>query len=853
MVAAPETQVQQQEAPAQGQSTVEAIKQSSSGKESSNEGQQPVNGLTVVDESNSSSPVANETSDSSSVNLPPPDVARNIPCRFFPLGTCKYGEQCIFSHGIPGVAGSPGVPASPSVQPQVAPSQGQNQNQGQSSPASELQQPAQNGRNAQPPMQGMPMYYPEQAYMQGMPMYYPEQALQYGFQPPFSPEQGYYHFAPPPFQAYPQHYQQFAPHAYYAPPPPPPPPAAVVPAPLAVSIHPSLPSSTVDTPITPSPVPSPSPSGVEAAPSTSPAPGQQLSSSSETPESTGTPQSVVGSDGTPISRAPASLHTFFQTAASMPPSAAPSVPVSTTSPIAGPSNSLPPVAASPNGFVKPLPGRLAGPRRSIGGMSQNGFVQGANVAGGGKPRRSFGGSRPPCSFFEANRCKNGDECSFVHLLPDGGDARALGRGMIGSDGRTDSPEATGGTPPAWLINQKALRFSGANGSSMKKHVDSGVGGAAAGGMGMMNGGGGAGGGYAYRERNNGLPHQGRRARYEEDQHAARYSNGSVVPPPQQLADGQQQQQPAHFHPALLAQPLQAQRPALPVEGSLSGRIPPGGGGTPQLVAAINGLTRRIPPAHLQQTQSTPSVNHQERSSPAVAPSNSEAHSATAQSSRESSQQRVPTVNDFPALGSPAAPLSPAVEKESYTSAVGSTPAPTQPTQPTKEAESSVKLEVPVPSPTTENDGFVMVTHEDAKPSSSPASATQSEPKKESEQSSSSTPPVSTPAAPTPSTLPTPRPVQPPKFTMSFASIAKAASAASSAPSVEKKNVKSTPSVANKSAEAKPANESASVKIESKADSKKIEGDDQDDGFITKTSKKSKKSSAKIPPPVSVKA
>ncbi|GAA5962211.1 hypothetical protein JCM3765_003899 [Sporobolomyces pararoseus] len=849
MVAAPETQVQQQEAPAQGQSTVEAIKQSNSGKESSNEGQQPVNGLTVVDESGSTSPV-NETSDSSSVNLPPPDVARNIPCRFFPLGTCKYGEQCIFSHGIPGVAGSPGVPASPSVQPQVAASQGQNQNQGQNSSASELPQPAQNGRNAQQPMQGMPMYYPEQAYMQGVPMYYPEQALQYGFQPPFSPEQGYYHFAPPPFQAYPQHYQQFAPHAYYAPPPPPPP----VPAPLAVSVHPSIPSSTVDTPITPSPVPSPS-QVVEAGSSTSPAPSQQPPSSSETPESTGSPQPAVGSDGTPISRAPASLHTFFQTAASMPPSSSHSVPVSTTSPIAGPSNSLPPVSASPNSFVKPLPGRLAGPRRSIGGMSQNGFAQGVNVAGGaggGKPRRSFGGSRPPCSFFEANRCKNGDECSFVHLLPDGSDARTLGRGMIGSDGRTDSPEATGGTPPAWLINQKALRFSGANGANMKKHVESG---AAAGGMGMVNG---AGGNYAYRERNNGLPHQGRRARYEEDQHTARYPNGSVIPPSQQLVEGQQQQQPAQFHPALLAQPLQTQRPALPVDGSLPGRIPPGGGGTPQLVAAINGLTRRIPPAHLQQPQQTPSVNPQERSSSAVTPSNSEPRPAAAQSSRESSQQRVPTVNDFPALGSPAAPLSPAVEKESYTSAVGSTPAPAQPTQLPKESESSSKQEVPIASPSAENDGFVMVSHEDAEPSSSTASTTQSEPKKEAEptssaKSSSPSPPVSTPASSTPAP-PTSRPVQPPKFTMSFASIAKAASTASAAPSVEKKNVKSTPpQVTNKSAESKPVNESAPVKVESKSDPKKTVEDDKDDGFITKTSKKSKKSSAKMPLPVSVKA
>jgi hypothetical protein len=31
-------------------------------------------------------------------NLPPADVAKHIPCRFFALGSCKYGSSCHFNH-----------------------------------------------------------------------------------------------------------------------------------------------------------------------------------------------------------------------------------------------------------------------------------------------------------------------------------------------------------------------------------------------------------------------------------------------------------------------------------------------------------------------------------------------------------------------------------------------------------------------------------------------------------------------------------------------------------------------------------------------------------------------------------
>ncbi|GAA5885015.1 hypothetical protein JCM16303_006518 [Sporobolomyces ruberrimus] len=842
MVAAPETQQQQPDVPAQDPT---ALKQMKFGKDSSDEGKQPVNGFAVVDGS-SPSPDANDSARSGSPthNLPPPDVARNIPCRFFPLGTCKYGEQCIFSHGIPGVAGSPGVPASPSVQQQNAPGHGQGSAEvSHSNPIRANQAQQQAYPHLQPQqhqmMDGQAVHSPpvmEQAYMQGMPMYYPhEQGLQYGFQPPFSPEQGYYHFAPPPFQAYPQHYQQFA---YYPPPPPPPPVAAQ----LGMAVPPSQPPPVaLDIPaLVPSPTPSPShavdaaftPSAEQHDPETSVSPPNRDSTAQS-------PSQAVGPDGATLPRAPASLHTFFQTSASTPSGSSLGMPPSTSSPLPTTANPpVPPAAStSPNGFVKALPGRLNGPRRSIGGLAPGTYPQGPNVGAAGKPRRSFGGSRPPCSFFEANRCKNGDECSFVHMLADGTDARALGRGMIGSDGRTDSPEATGGTPPAWLINQKALRFSGAHGNGgagagMKKHYE--------GGMQMMNGVGlaaGAG-GYPYRDRGNALQ-QGRglgpRGRYEDEQNARFAQGHHATASSMQPSDGQ-----AHAQPGLLAQAqVGTQRPAL-ADVPLAGRIPPGGGGTPQLVAAINGLTRRIPPAHLQQqsvsTLPTPSAD------PQPVPSRS----------RETSQQRVPTVNDFPALGSPAAPLSPAVEKDSYTNAAEAVPV-------IEQHEGAANKEDPdAPLATAEVDGFVMVSHDDASPPSTSTSTSPTTVVSAAEVSlESDLPPASAPSSspvnPTPPTVsPTngTRAGLPPKFTMSFASIAKAASA-SSAPPPEKTKPQSAIATSSKApVEAKTALESP--KPEAKTSTKVATDVEQNDGFVTKTSKKKSKKSTPVAQ-VSIKA
>lgn len=50
------------------------------------------------------------------------------------------------------------------------------------------------------------------------------------------------------------------------------------------------------------------------------------------------------------------------------------------------------------------------PRRGRGGHSQRGSWGG----------NGFGGSsrKPPCAFYPAGKCKNGDQCRFPHVMPD---------------------------------------------------------------------------------------------------------------------------------------------------------------------------------------------------------------------------------------------------------------------------------------------------------------------------------------------------------------------------------------------------------------------------------------------------
>lgn len=71
-------------------------------------------------------------------------------------------------------------------------------------------------------------------------------------------------------------------------------------------------------------------------------------------------------------------------------------------------NGNPDGARSPQSIFRDVDGGY--PRRGRGGHSQRGSWGG----------NGFGGSsrKPPCAFYPAGKCKNGDQCRFPHVMPD---------------------------------------------------------------------------------------------------------------------------------------------------------------------------------------------------------------------------------------------------------------------------------------------------------------------------------------------------------------------------------------------------------------------------------------------------
>ncbi|KAH8920405.1 hypothetical protein BT69DRAFT_412233 [Atractiella rhizophila] len=343
-------------------------------------------------------------------NLPPREISSQIPCRFFANGNCKYGDNCAFAH-IPGYA------------------------------------------PPQPPPMHMPMYYQDpNMYYPPNPQYPP---VTQTAPPPGSsdttspPPVELYHYPPyAAYYAYPYGYPYAAghpqqPHMVYPPPGP-----MVSPAPQQdVSSPPgsAYPSPPVQQPGIPHPQ---SPNMVNSSPTgTTQLPPQPPyvhffphfpPGTAGGPEMYGmtrpdAPQMIGQGQGARHERS-RSMHTFFQTSPGpvpIPLSPHSNIPTNLPRPPTSPSQPTSPHANRP-----PLPPMQAPHRRP----HENG------VPPGNRPRfnsyssvashHSQRGARPPCAFFEANRCRNGDECMFPHFLPDGRDARDLKVGMIGID-RTD--------------------------------------------------------------------------------------------------------------------------------------------------------------------------------------------------------------------------------------------------------------------------------------------------------------------------------------------------------------------------------------------------------------------------------
>ncbi|TBU34666.1 hypothetical protein BD311DRAFT_802246 [Dichomitus squalens] len=258
-------------------------------------------------------------------HLPPPEVARMIPCRYYPA--CRYGSSCMFAH-----------PQSPYMQGPLPP-------------------PAQYSAPYDPMNPGPyppPTYYPVPG---------PYGASPNGTQNPMSP---------PPFGHTASGSDVMSP----------------VQGPFSPSNgQPPVPYGVVS-PVSPTyghPAPVPIPGHVPPLP--------------------------------PLQTSP--------TVQSPPPGMYP--PMSPNGQGVAPQYAIPPQYA-PQGGPNGDTADVVSPRSPIHGQQQtDGYIPGpinreiAHHRRGGARRPSFGGrgGKPPCLFFPSGRCRNGDDCRFPHILPEG--------------------------------------------------------------------------------------------------------------------------------------------------------------------------------------------------------------------------------------------------------------------------------------------------------------------------------------------------------------------------------------------------------------------------------------------------
>lgn len=99
----------------------------------------------------------------------------------------------------------------------------------------------------------------------------------------------------------------------------------------------------------------------------------------------------------------------------------------------------------------------------------------------GARRGSFNGRKPPCLFFPAGRCRNGDDCRYPHILPDGNGIHPMpyfsGRGGA----RPRHPNGNGITAVSERLSGLSVRDdahtqqngAGAEGSSRSQSTDPG--------------------------------------------------------------------------------------------------------------------------------------------------------------------------------------------------------------------------------------------------------------------------------------------------------------------------------------------------------------------------------------------
>ena len=416
--------------------------------------------------------------------LPPPSVARNIPCKFFP--NCRYGDSCAFAH-----IAAPGFPTGPAA-PQDAPL---NQSVGPSSHSQANGPPVQQYAGGfyypAPPQPtspidphhqqgGMPMEYA--AYAAAMsPGYGPMHA---GHHPYFHPAA---HYQRNPYEQYPQQFLPPGPGYHYMPGPngemqpvPNAPRASFQQSQLQQSrsarssptdqlsssaggrLAPAPSSASSSSPVSPvavaqlSSVPtssSPAPA-TSVSPSQTPSAGESLLSLAQSGVQA-TPPASSSSEAANHSRN-ISLHTFFQTSAEDASEAVGSPPAAATvqsreaPPVAAsqhpvvPQNPSADVAQQSNAPVQPLSnGHAHRKQSSVSGPRSHEhhpeYRTAPRPSGVNRPHFDQPISKTPCNFFGENHCRAGDLCPFAHVLRDGTDAKALRRNIIGPDGTEADP------------------------------------------------------------------------------------------------------------------------------------------------------------------------------------------------------------------------------------------------------------------------------------------------------------------------------------------------------------------------------------------------------------------------------
>ncbi|KII94153.1 hypothetical protein PLICRDRAFT_50137 [Plicaturopsis crispa FD-325 SS-3] len=273
-------------------------------------------------------------------NLPPPDVARFIPCRYFPA--CRYGASCMFAH--PQAPYYPGAPPPPAQYP--AP---YDPNMAQQPYSPNYYAPSFQ------PANGVPQYMGPMSPQSGPHPTPPQHAIAHtrvGSEI-ISPVQG--HFSP--------------------------------------NGAPPIPYGAIS-PITPNyPQPGPIPVPLSLAP-LPPLHQQQPPQGPQSPQAMyhnatqqqGASPFVVRQDAVP----------HYQ-------------PVPQGS---YPDGSAAPGPKSPS--LHPQPDGYTGTGyRDVMNHNRRGSVRRGGYGGGG------GGRKPPCMFFPSGRCRNGDECRFPHVIPEG--------------------------------------------------------------------------------------------------------------------------------------------------------------------------------------------------------------------------------------------------------------------------------------------------------------------------------------------------------------------------------------------------------------------------------------------------